>query len=408
MMRDARRVAGLAGALLGTLALALAVPDGARAQNPLFTGAPQGSSDPSVGFFGGQFRVTSSRGRRVRNSTDLVNWREDHSLFARGGAPRWAVGGRVGSSKISRLSDGSYVLVFGALHRGNKGDRRFCIGRARARTPYGFKNQGLLRYKGRNGRKKPGAGPLFCAGRQSRPDYSVFDPDLFRDPANGRLYLLYKRQLQRLRGGRRGRSDIVIRPVGQDAKSQLGPITRLVQASGKRGGRDGVSVEAPTMVARNRRYFLFYSIANYANDSYAVSVAASRREANTPTGGNFTKFAGNPIYSGKTNKMNKPDTAFCGVGHQDIMPLPNDRWVIFAHAYLRETPPARPGGNARCKGKRQLVADELRWNIPSTNPQNTPEGFAWPSVGDGTPSGNGKPSGTLTKAPTNKRARSSR
>jgi len=197
--------------------------------------------------------------------------------------------------------------------------------------------------------------------RRGLREYNLIDPDLLRDPATGRYYLLYKRQLQRLRGRRRGRSDIVIRPVGQDAKSRLGPITRLVQASGKGGGRDGVSVEAPTMVARNRRYFLFYSIANYANDSYAVSVAASRRKANTPTGGNFTKFAGNPIYSGKTNKLNKPDAAFCGVGHQDIMPLPNDRWVIFAHAYLRETPPAQPGGNARCKGKRQLVADELRW-----------------------------------------------
>lgn len=389
-------------------ALVLGAPDGARAQNPLFKGPfrGQGSSDPSVGFFDGQLRVTSSRGRRVRNSADFFNWREDKPLFKRGGAPPWAVGGRVGSSKISQLRDGSYVLLFGALHRGSKENRRFCIGRAVARTPFAFKNQGLLSYGGRKGRKggrkgRSGKerGPLFCAGKQSRPDYSLIDPDLFRDPATDSLYVLYKRQLQLRRGRPGGLADIVIRPVGQDARSPLGPITRLVQASGK--GSDNKSVEAPTMVKRGNRYFLFYSIANYRTDSYAVSVAASRQGmANTPTGGDFIKFAGNPIYSGRRDKD------FCGVGHQDIVFSPNNKWRIFAHAYLdeRRTKKGRPRcvtkrcvskrrarGRARCvMTNRELVSDELRWNIPTANRK-----FSWPSVGDGTPSGNGTPAGTL-------------
>lgn len=387
-----RLVACFAAALLGTLALALGLAGVARAQspNPLFKGIKQGSSDPGVSFFAGQFRVTSSRGARVRTSPDLVNWRQDKRLFARRGAPRWAVGRRIGSSKIYFLpAIKRYVLVFDALHR-IKG--KFCIGRATSKRPYGFRNMG----------RESARGPLECEGPGlSRSAYSLLDPDLFQDPATGSYYLLYKRQLQSRIDEPPQPSDIVIRPIGPDAKSGLGAPTRLVVAAGK-GTKEGVSVEAPTMVARNGRYFLFYSIANFTNDSYAVSVAASRREANTPLGGNFVKFGANPIYSGK------PDKDFCGVGHQDVMQTGPDAWVLFAHAYLIERPPAKPGGNARCVSKpvrpggrtprRQLVADQLRWDVPSTNPQNTQEGFAWPSVNDGTPSGNGQPRGKLTPA----------
>ena len=387
-----RLVTRFAAALLGALALALCLTGAARAEsaNPLFKGIKQGSSDPGVSFFNGQFRVTSSRGARVRTSPNLVKWREEKRLFASRGAPRWAVGRRIGSSKIYFLpAIKRYVLVFGALHR-IKG--KFCIGRATSKRPYGFRNMG----------RESAGGPLECEGPGlSKSAYSLLDPDLFQDPATGSHYLLYKRQLQSRIDAPRQPSDIVIRAIGPDAKSGLGLPTRLVVADGK-GTKEGVSVEAPTMVARNARYFLFYSIANFTNDSYAVSVAASRREANTPMGGDFVKFGANPIYSGKRDKD------FCGVGHQDVMQVGQDAWLLFAHAYLVERPPAKPGGNPRCVSKpvrpggrtprRQLVADQLRWNVPSTNPLNTQEGFAWPSVNDGTPSGNGNPGGKLVRA----------
>ncbi|MCP9490834.1 MAG: family 43 glycosylhydrolase [Solirubrobacteraceae bacterium MAG38_C4-C5] len=396
LMAGRRWVIRLAAAgLLGVLALAVGLPGAAQAQsgNPLFDADP-GSADPGVSFLEGQFRVTSTGGPRVRNSPDLVNWREDEPLFAPGGEPRWAEDQRAGSPKIYPLADGRFVLLFSARHEA-KG--KGCIGRAISSTPNNFRNMGRESFR----HDVPAeAGPLECEGdgvsasdranqrnRLEPSAFSLIDPALFVNPANGEYYLLYKRQLQDRIDAPKGPSDIVIRPINSDVLSGLGGITRLVVASGD----EGVSVEAPTMIARNGRYFLFYSIANFSNDSYAVSVAVSRREANTPTGGDFVKFGGNPIYSGRGNPN------FCGVGHQDVLQTGSDSWILFAHANLNEKDGATPGDRNECVGsRRQLVADTLRFDIPSSEPANQREGFAWPSVSNGTPSGDGTPRGTLT------------
>lgn len=369
-------------------------PRTAALTNPLFKAVTEhGSSDPSVGFFPGlgQYFVTSSRGELVRSSADLVNWRQDHYLFARtsgasavGAAPSWVApadqrDGVVGASKIVFLPApiNKYLLVFNAL----KPKGKHCLGRAISDTPYDFRTDGRA--------------PL--CGKDKKGTYSLLDPDLFWDPKTKRYYLLYKRQFQSRSGNARAPSDIVIRSMGADPRGGgLGKPVRLVVAAG-RGTKEGVSVEAPTMFMRNGRYFLFYSIANYETDSYGVSVAVSRRGANRPDGGNFVKFRGNPIYSGRNN------VHFCGVGHQDVVRIDNDHARLFAHAWLMErksiggrapgcvTKAKHPGGN---KPKRQLVADVINWDVKTDNPN-----VAWPRVKRGMPSGTGKTRGSLASPP---------
>ncbi|MCP9491697.1 MAG: family 43 glycosylhydrolase [Solirubrobacteraceae bacterium MAG38_C4-C5] len=380
-----RPVIRLAGAgLLGALGLALA-PGAAQAQfsNPLFMPDPpsNGSADPGVSFLEGQYRVTSTAGPRVRTSPDLVNWKEEQPLFAPGGEPQWVrpdprTGARrAGSPKIYELSDRAdgpgrqYVLLFSAPHK-DKG--KGCIGRAVSNTPHSFRNAG----------RKSKAGPLEC---KDNGDFGLIDPALFVDHTRGgKHYLLYKRQLKDHRKKEMRRpSDIVIRPINTDVRRGLGSSTRLVVGNGK--GEVG-SVEAPTMVRHDGRYFLFYSVGLFSNDSYAVSVAVSRRDANRPTGGKFIKYRENPIYSGRGTGD------FCGVGHQDVRKNPDGTWRLFAHANLRETNPAKPpdARNKCVKSRRDLVSETLRWDRRTSNPN-----FHWPSVSNGKPSGNGKTTGTF-------------
>ena len=124
------------------------------------------------------------------------------------------------------------------------------------------------------------------------------------------------------------------------------------------------------------RYYLFYSGANYARDTYAVGVAASRIGSNRPDS-KLVKYPGNPILRGEGND------AFCGVGHQDVTNVPGDGWLLFYHAYL--------GGVTKgsCTGsKRYLMMDPLRWDQPGGPPRMRVSDF-WPSVLNRTPSGTG-------------------
>jgi arabinan endo-1,5-alpha-L-arabinosidase len=377
------------GTVAGVLGLGLVLPaaagQGQQFANPLFVPdrGIEGAADPGVSWFEGTYYVTSTGSDYVRTSPDLVNWHERHRLFAPGGEPQWAVNGRAGSPKIYRLPGaGGYVLLFSAQHR-VKG--KGCIGRAVSPDPHSFVNSGRESY----GPGMPATdGPLECEGpRLTKSAYSVIDPALFHDQDTGRYWLLYKRQLQSRIDRPPEPSDIVIRPIGSDAKSNLGSPTRLVVAA----GGAGVSVEAPTMVKRNGRYYLFYSIASFDDDTYGVSVAVSRLEANRPDGGNFARFGGNPIYSGRGNEH------YCGVGHQDIVSFANGNWRLFAHTYLSEAEPPTNCRDATGDGRRFLVSDLIRWDVPSTNPDNGAN--FWPRIDNGQPSGTGDSRGIFNANP---------
>ena len=258
-----------------------------------------------------------------------------------------------------------YVAYFSA--RAAKTEKR-CIGRAVSSNPYNFTNEGLG--------ADPAVSPFEC---RNDATYSLIDASLFRDPRDNQRYLLYKRDFD---DGQGTQDDIVIRRVDQDGRSNLGPPTQLVVA--ERGTWEGFSVEAPTMIARNGRYYLFYSGANYARDSYAVGVAVSSIESNRPDS-KLVKYPGNPILKGEGNNT------FCGVGHQDVTDVPGDGPLLFYHAYLGGT-----DAKGDCLGtERFLMMDVLHWDQPGGSPR---VGNFWPRVHNGTPSGNGT-GGTPEGAP---------
>lgn len=349
------------------LALAAALPTTAAAQfpNPLFTW--DGSADPGMAHFGGRYYATATGADgggagRIKSSPDRRTWSRSGYIFPLGTEPGWISvdpdGTRgIGGPQIYYLDAiKKYVAYFSA--RAAKTEKR-CIGRAVSSNPYTFTNEGL----GDN----PAVSPLEC---RNDATYSLIDASLFRDPRDQQLYLLYKRDYT---DGEGTQDDIVIRRVDQDGRSNPGPPTQLVVA--ERGTWEGFSVEAPTMIARNGRYYLFYSGANYAKDTYGVGVAVSSIESNRPES-KLVKYDANPILKGLGN-----DT-FCGVGHQDVTNVAGDGWLLFYHAYL--------GGleaDGDCVGtKRFLMMDVLRWDRPGGSPR---VGDFWPSVHNGTPSGTG-------------------
>ena len=344
--------------------------------NPLFVAKP-GAADPGVGVFEGRYRLTSTGAGIVRSSANLVQWRRDGPLFAPGKAPKWTKGrGRVGSPEIYQLParDGTglqYVLLFSSQSRQTgKG----CLGRATSSSrPHGFTAD---------------PEPLLCTHvdpSERAKRFSLIDPTFFKDPVGGGSYILYKRLTQR--ASPRRVSDIVIRAVQPDGGAPLGPAKRLIKAD-KRW--EGISVEAPTMIFRGGRYYLFYSGANYALDTYAVGVATSVREANRPDG-TFKKYGANPILAGQRGAAK---SRFCGVGHQAVVNTGGDSWRILYHAYRNQRSRARtakcgPPGSVLSRQRRYLMSDTLIFDQPNRRK----EPGVWPRVNRGLPSGNGKPPG---------------
>ncbi|MCP9490981.1 MAG: family 43 glycosylhydrolase [Solirubrobacteraceae bacterium MAG38_C4-C5] len=394
-------LAGLAAAA-AFAAAALVAPGAASAQsgNPLFV-PPQppgekvrGSADPGIarlkpGTPGVFVTSTGSARGPVRTTTDGRTWTDAGPHFIK--TPSWLRDGRAGSPQIYWLpAIGKYVMLFSGQGPKGKG----CIGRAVSDRPFNFTSHGRMIPAEGSGKSRAGYA-LEC---RDDGGYSLIDPSLFE--RNGKYFLLYKRNFGAGRGKltpaerkfRNRPQDIVIRPINPDARAGLGPSTKLIAA--RPGTWEGKSVEAPTMIYRKGRYYLFYSGANYARESYAVGVAASLKGRDNRPTGRFKRFEGNPILRGSGNRL------FCGVGHQDVVKS-GDSWQIFYHAYLGEPEPGvRQNGNdclLKRDGKtyrRFLMADVLRWDRRGGSPVR---GDFWPSVNNRTPSGDGRPSGQFVE-----------
>ena len=386
------RVLPVVAALVSALLLAAA----AHAQNPQFKANP-GSADPEIAFFGGTYYLTSTRSNRIRTSTDLRTWRESgRRMFTKKGAPRWSRDTKVYGPKIY-FSDalGKYVLFFNAIH---KAKGRHCIGRAVAKgdEPYDFVNAGRETF---NPNSSVQRGPFECEdgkGGLSPSQYSLIDQSIFQDPKNPQnAYLLYKRDFPRASGRTK---DIVIRPISPDL-TRLGPKPKPILTAEAGTWEDtpsqgAPSVEAPKMIYRaaTDRYYVFYSGSSFTRDTYAVGVAASLKGAANGPMGTFKKFGRNPILRGIG------DEAFCGVGSQEVLDFGGDRWGIFYHAYRGggDICAPKPRDPKKPKKRRYLMADALNWNQRGGNP--AVDNF-WPSVNDGTPSGEGNFVGKLQPAP---------
>ena len=299
----------------------------------------QNAADPGViQLNDGSYRVAATSGVHsygampIFSSSDLRSWTRTGAVFAPGSLPGWT-----DSSKgywapqiyyFSANGAHKYEVFYAGM---NARTQHRCIGRAYSADVNAFIDDGQ---------------PL-CVSNGS---YSVIDPSIFYDPTDGRHYLLYKDDLSSEQGAKR----IVIRSINEHgALSSVGAVHYLItptqgwETSG--GGTedcsvtDGwASVENPTMIYRDGRYYLLWSGNAACSDKYAIGVARS----SSPTGG-FTKYSGNPILTGRGN-------SYCGVGGQDVT---NDGAILWYHAYKDQT-----GDGGRCIGDRFLGGQPLKWS----------------------------------------------
>ena len=298
--------------MLAALALAAgAAPALARGGcTSALTRAPN-AADPGVTPAGAGYLLVSTRGGRmpIRASADGVRWCSTQAnVFAK--RPAWITRGSSfwAPQLYVGIASGRSVVVYAAVKRRNRGHR--CIGIA-------VSGQRFYR----------DLGPKVCGS------ISYIDPSIFID-YGGTAHLVYKADPQH------GVKRIVVRTIDL-ASFKLGPPHGILRPR----GWEGRSVEAPTVVPKDGRYFLFYSGGNYRTRGYGVGVAVSRRPE-----GRYRRLGGNPIVGGRR----RTPSGQCGVGHQDVTFTSRDGWRLYFHR-------GRMVGKACDVQPRHLTYRQLDW-----------------------------------------------
>lgn len=181
-------------------------------------------------------------------SRDLVSWRVVGEGLRK--PARWARSRKVGKRRVA-VTWAPTVAPFGRrfVHayatRVRRGPRRMCISVSTSRRPWG-------RFVDRSRR------PLVC------PTVGAIDPQFFTGP-DGRRYLLWKSEQTAVSPSR-----LWITPLSPSGTRLAGPSQLLLTTQDPWEGR---LIENPAMISYAGRYYLFYSGASYANDTYATGYA---------------------------------------------------------------------------------------------------------------------------------------
>ena len=296
----------------------------ARAQTPAPIVAGEWP-DPSVITDGsGYTAVTTSNGWaptfRILRSDDRRTWRIAGSVFRR--PPRWA---RTDfwAPEITKLRD-RYAVFYSALPRRRGG--WYCLGVATAPAATGpYRDKGA---------------PLRCNR------YGSIDPFPVRD-ANGVLYLIWKEDGNEFQRP----TPLFAQQLSEDGQTLLGRPTELLRNTEQ---WEGSVLEAPAVIRRDNRFYLFYS-ANLCCTRRCVYAVGVARAPNLL--GPWEKYPGNPILR-SGNGWRCP-------GHTAVIADAAGGYTAFYHAY-------RPG--ARMLAGRQLVADGVGFGADG-----------WPRIGAGAP-----------------------
>lgn len=315
--------------LIALLAGIFLFASGAAAQAP----APQfdgpvlrtNFADPFVLFAGGRYLAyaTNMHGDRANVpmafSPDLVTWNllavpgnPDAFHDALPALPGWAQRGSTWAPEVMLIGD-RYVIYFTARHRASG---RQCIGAAVARDPRGpFAPQGDE--------------PLVCQHRLG----GTIDASPFRD-ADGALYLYFKNDGNAIRSatqiwGQRMRAD------------GLALEGEAVALSRNDADWEGHIAEAPFMVSRDGKYYLFYSANDYAwQDRQPLSQYATGYARCEGPLGPCQDAPENPILASRR----QPD-CLSGPGHPAIFEAGGRHYIVF-HAWATRRG-CRPGEHAR-------------------------------------------------------------
>jgi beta-xylosidase len=251
---------------------------------------------------GGGFDVQLAR------STDLVKW--DFLGDAMGGLPAWASAGWTWAPEVASVP-GGYALYYTARHTESG---RQCVGVAFAARPEGpFRDSS--------------SEPLVCQFDEG----GTIDASPFTDK-DGKRYLYFKND-----GNCCGQlTKIYVQRLSDDGLKMTGEAQELIFNTEL---WEGNVIEAPTVHRRGDKYYLFYSAADFSNDTYAVGYAY----APSPTGP-FRKWKENPIL--------KSAGLVAGPGHQCVFTDVGGQTWFGYHAWTA-------GSTGYPQGQRTMRIDRL-------------------------------------------------
>lgn len=252
-------------------------------------------------------------------STDLVTWNllavpgnPDAYHDALPDLPAWAQRGSTWAPEVMEIA-GRYILYFTARHRAS---RRQCVGAATARDPRGpFVPQGTE--------------PLVCQHDRG----GTIDASPFRD-GDGRLYLYFKNDGNVVRAP----TQIWGQPMAADGLSLEGEAVALARNDAE---WEGHIAEAPFMVRRGERYYLFFSANDFAwQERQRLSHYATGYARCEGPLGPCTDAAENPILASR-----QEPGCLSGPGHPAVFEANGRHYMVF-HAWATRRG-CRPGENAR-------------------------------------------------------------
>lgn len=299
--------------------------------------------------------VCTTNGRddvfRFYQSRDLVRWTTTDRFVFPGPHPEddparrhpWA-SDNFWAPEIHRMPDDvhasqRYVVYYTARDRENG---RLCIGTATGPTAMGPYVESPE--------------PIVC-----HDDFGVIDATYFRDD-DGRAYLYWKDDgndpAPDVQAALGGRTQIHVQALTNDGLSLVGESRALIDHD---LDWEGNLIEAPWVVRRGERYYLFYSANGYCDDHYAVGVAS----ATSPLGPFVKHPGGDPILSS--------GNGFDGPGHGSVVASPDGKSLAFVYHAWNDGETCREPGSAR-----RILVDGIRWS--------TRGGVSWPRFADGHPS----------------------
>jgi beta-xylosidase len=304
-------------------------------QNPILK---ENFADPFLlyaedGFWYAYATNASGKNVQIARSKDLLSWQLLSDAMP--ALAKWAKpgGSLVWAPEVAKVAQ-NYVLYYTAR---DKASNRQCVGVATAAKPEG-------KFKDTSDK------PLVCQAKEG----GTIDASPFQD--GNKLYLYYKND-----GNCCGiPTYIYVQELAPDGLSLVGEPVRLVRNDLR---WEGGVIEAPTMIKRDGKYYLFFSANNYAGVEYAVGYA--RCETAT---GPCTDAPENPILK---SQLQKPPNMVIGPGHQTLIRLGDEDWLVY-HAW-------EVVGGGRRGDRRQVWMNRLDWQDdkpvvvgPLTGPQPAP------------------------------------
>lgn len=266
----------------------------------------------------------------MARSTNLADWqmiRDGDGLHdAMPDLPPWAREGFTWAPEVIAV-DGGFVLHFTARDR--QSDLQ-CLGAAFSASPMGpFTSTATA--------------PLLC----QTADGGTIDSHAFRD-ADGALYLYYKNDGNN--PAFRKPTDLYAQRLSADALSVVGDPVAILRND---TGWEAHVIEAPTMLRRGDRYYMFFSANHYGWETHQrLSPYAMGYATCSGPMGPCTDAAANPILNSYNDRQ-----AGClsGPGHQSIVTVGQRQFVSF-HAW------AATRGCRKADNKRYLYVAPLLWD----------------------------------------------